>query len=684
MRDEHTIQIPDAWLVPTVAEQDSLAWSGGRYRLCFEVASGGMATVYLALYQGPVGFERVVALKTIHPHLAKENHFIDMFLDEARIAAHIDHPFVCTVVDFGEAKNSYYIAMEYLVGEPISVIWEKLQAMPAMAASPELPFLMARIASDICEGLHAAHELTSRGRPMDIVHRDVSPANLFVLYDGTARIVDFGIAKARNKLSQTEVGTVKGKYAYVSPEQLSLRELDRRSDVFSLGVVMWEMLTGQRLFKHDAPMETMNRVMNMEIPPPSAFREWIPVELDGIVLKALSRRRSERYMTARAMANDLEEFLGSHGRTGSRAEVAEWIDDLFPGEFARKRKLIELTRVGDTAVPAVDARLEAPTGMHTSMEPTTVMQSASRPERVAEAVVVDEEPAHDYSRHLGLEDEPTDVLHRPRPSEEEEEDAEETGEVLGRTSGEDADAEDDDDTGELVAHPSSDDERGAEDEVDDASPGGTEEALDEPPLRSERGLADELTDVIVPITRRRQPRAPQATASGATERSFSRAKSRLPMIAGAVVALSVGIGAAWYTSHGPGRSQARPPAHVVQAPPHRSPPEAPELPPPEVEPPPVAQPPSEPLPGWVGPTGDVDEAPPGRAGRVQVDALGGGSGEVFYEGQRVGRTGQTITLPIGTTQLLLRPDDGVANERQLTADVRADRTVYISVTVRPE
>ena len=182
MKDEKTVQIPDEWLVPTVPTEDALAFSPGRYRLCFEVASGGMATVYLALYSGTLGFERAVALKTIHRHLAKEKQFVQMFLDEARIAAHIDHPFVCKVVDFGEARDSYYLAMEFLVGEPLSEVWEALETQPAMAAAPDLPFLVARIAADLAEGLHAAHELTDRGSPMGIVHRDVTPANLFVLF----------------------------------------------------------------------------------------------------------------------------------------------------------------------------------------------------------------------------------------------------------------------------------------------------------------------------------------------------------------------------------------------------------------------------------------------------------------------------------------------------------------------
>ncbi len=276
MLEEKTVHIPDEWLVPTAPAGQDTADAAGRYRLCFEVASGGMATVYLALYQGPMGFEKVVALKTIHTHLAKEQQFLDMFFDEARIAAHIDHPFVCRVIDFGQAKKTYYIAMEFILGEPLSRVWTALGRDPARAASPDLPFLFARIAADICEGLHAAHELASDGRPMNIVHRDVTPANLFALYDGTVRVVDFGIATARDKLHQTELGTVKGKYAYVSPEQLDMKRIDRRSDVWAIGVVMWEMLTGERLFKRDSHLDTMKAVAEAEVRPPSSVRKVCP------------------------------------------------------------------------------------------------------------------------------------------------------------------------------------------------------------------------------------------------------------------------------------------------------------------------------------------------------------------------------------------------------------------------
>jgi serine/threonine-protein kinase len=392
VREEKTVQIREEWLVPTVESDQALAFSPGRYRLCFEVASGGMATVYLALYSGTLGFERVVAVKTIHPHLAKEKHFIEMFLDEARIAAHIDHPFVCKVVDFGEAKQGYYLAMEYLMGEPLSAIWERMQERPGEAASPDVPFLVARIAADLAEGLHAAHELTNEGKPMGIVHRDVSPANLFVLHDGTVRVVDFGIAKAENQIHQTETGTLKGKYAYLAPEALSLKGVDRRSDLFSLGAVMWELITGKRLFKRETPMDTMNAVAIAEVRPISEHREHVPEELAAIVMRALEREPAKRFQTGREMADAIEHFLGGQGRTVAKSEVAGWLDDLFPGQYARKRQLVELTRRGETAIPLEDV---TPVPLASAAELTKV-RPREEPEISAE-VPTEREPVPERS-----------------------------------------------------------------------------------------------------------------------------------------------------------------------------------------------------------------------------------------------------------------------------------------------
>lgn len=203
----------------------------GRYRLCFEIASGGMATVFLARAEGPSGFEKLVALKRIHPQLAKDVSILGMFLDEARIASRISHANVCAVFDYGSEDGTSFIAMEYLTGEPISRIVRAVRgASPAIQRA--WPRIAARVTADLCEGLHSAHELRDeRNEPLHVVHRDISPDNLFVTYDGIAKVVDFGIASARHRIHQTMTGELKGKHSYMAPEQLTEAPIDRRADI---------------------------------------------------------------------------------------------------------------------------------------------------------------------------------------------------------------------------------------------------------------------------------------------------------------------------------------------------------------------------------------------------------------------------------------------------------------------
>jgi len=317
----------------------------GRYRLCSEVASGGMATVYLARVDGPAGFDKMVALKRIHPHLAREKNFVEMFLDEARIAARINHPNVCHVFDFGESAGSYYIAMEYLLGEPLSRLLKAIWLQPWQKDSPRLPMYASRIVADACEGLHAAHELRdSDGELMHVVHRDVSPHNLFVTFQGGVRVVDFGIASARNRLHQTNTGEVKGKFAYMAPEQLRGKAVDRRADVWSLGIVLWEMVTMKRLFRRNTEMETIFAVASDTIPRPSDVRPSVPRELEDMIMKALSRDPDQRYPSARDFGRDLLRFLSSRNDLVGPADLADWMDELFPNGEEEKLSLLEAAR----------------------------------------------------------------------------------------------------------------------------------------------------------------------------------------------------------------------------------------------------------------------------------------------------------------------------------------------------
>lgn len=314
----------------------------GRYRLCFELASGGMATVYLARMDGPHGFEKLVALKRIHPHLVSERRYVEMFLDEARIASGITHPNVCTVFDFGESGGDYFLTMEYLVGEPLARLFRRVTASAEQRESPLLPLKMAQIIEEACEGLHAAHESKdANGQPLNVVHRDVSPKNLFMTYSGAVQVVDFGIASARQRTHRTATGQLKGTMPYTAPEQITGGTADRRMDIWGVGVVLWELLTFDRLFRRETEVETMYAVLVGDIPAPSERRPDIPPELDGIVMKALQRDPNERWQTAREMGQALHAFASKQAEHVGAVELSSWMDELFPEGEARRREIMD-------------------------------------------------------------------------------------------------------------------------------------------------------------------------------------------------------------------------------------------------------------------------------------------------------------------------------------------------------
>ncbi len=320
----------------------------GRYELRFELASGGMASVYLARADGAPGFQKLIALKRIHSHLATEKEYVEMFLDEARIASRITHANVCSVFDFGEADGEYYIAMEYLVGEPLSRVQRRVMANADQRSSTSLPARMARVIAGACEGLHAAHELKdSNGELLRVVHRDVSAENLFVTYDGLVQVVDFGIAHARERIHHTLAGQVKGTFPYMAPEQMTAAMVDRRVDIWALGAVLWELLTLRRLFLRDTDVNTMYAVLSGEIRPPSDYRKDVPPELDEIVLRALQRNPDERWQTARQMGTALRRFLAKQEELVGPAELADWMGELFPHGELRKHQLMEIARTTD-------------------------------------------------------------------------------------------------------------------------------------------------------------------------------------------------------------------------------------------------------------------------------------------------------------------------------------------------
>ena len=296
----------------------------GRYEILTQLASGGMASVYVARAQGVAGFERLVAIKVLHPHLAYEEEFISMFLDEARLAARVRHTNVVPTLDISDSLgDGYFLVMEYIEGTHFGTLIGRAAQRGERLARP----IVCRILLDTLEGLGAAHRLTDeKGRPLKLVHRDVSPHNILVGADGIARLTDFGVAKADERLASTRAGQFKGKLAYMAPEQASSGETDHRSDLFSIGVMLWESLTGRRLFKGDSRAATLNKLLGGTVTKPSmVWRELEP--FDEVVMKALSRDPDSRFQTAEELSEALDIAAGPGGVAKIR-DVAETVRTL--------------------------------------------------------------------------------------------------------------------------------------------------------------------------------------------------------------------------------------------------------------------------------------------------------------------------------------------------------------------
>src|SRR5690242_4657129 len=267
------------------------ARSFGKYTLVAKLATGGMAEIFLARLHGDGGFEKLVCIKRILPQLARDPQFVAMFLDEARVVARISHPNVCQVFELGELAGQYYIAMEYLEGVPLARFRRR---EPGFA--PPSPRLVAGAGAQACEGLHHAHQLKGKdGELLGVIHRDVSPQNLFVTVDGIVKVLDFGIAKVQDASSKTSTGAVKGTYAYMAPEQLRNEGLDRRTDVWAVGTVLWEVLARRSLFKRDTEFLTFQAIVQDPIPDIRELRPDVPGTLAEVIACALSRDRDERF-----------------------------------------------------------------------------------------------------------------------------------------------------------------------------------------------------------------------------------------------------------------------------------------------------------------------------------------------------------------------------------------------------
>jgi serine/threonine protein kinase len=313
----------------------------GQYELLSLMAAGGMAEIFLARQTGIRGFEKLVVVKKILPALIRHKEFVEMFFDEARIAARLRHSNIVQIYDLGQSGDDYYIAMEYLEGESLREV--VVQAFKVDNQLP--PELAAFIIANICDGLDYAHKFRNEtGKPLNIIHRDVSPNNIIILYSGGVKLVDFGVAKTAVQAHRTEVGVLRGKLSYMSPEQCLGKSLDHRSDVFSAGVVLWEMLAQRRLFKRETEHKTVKAVISAQVPPAMQYRREVPKELDAIAQRALEKDLKARYQSAGEMGDAIRDVLTKHKAIVGHQEIAIYMQSIFSEKAKQKHDLLEKLR----------------------------------------------------------------------------------------------------------------------------------------------------------------------------------------------------------------------------------------------------------------------------------------------------------------------------------------------------
>ncbi|MBL9101460.1 MAG: protein kinase [Myxococcales bacterium] len=330
----------------------------GPYKLIERISVGGMAEVYKAIEHGVEGFERTVAVKRILPHIAEDDEFITMFKDEAKIAGQLNHGNIAQIYNLGQQGDSFYIALEYVAGKDLRNIFTRCQQQGKPMPIAQACFIVMKV----CEGLDYAHNKRDKhGRQLNIVHRDVSPPNVLVSYEGEVKLIDFGVAKAAGRVSRTQAGILKGKFGYMSPEQVRGMPLDRRSDVFSLAVLLYEVLVGNRLFQGDTDFATLEMVRTVDVPTPSSKNPEIPKDLEAIIMKGLSGEPETRYQTAMELHDELQAFMFQHGMFYSRKDLAAWMRK----QYARE---IELEKDKSSGKPAPPR--PAPPGAAAGRKPT--------------------------------------------------------------------------------------------------------------------------------------------------------------------------------------------------------------------------------------------------------------------------------------------------------------------------
>jgi serine/threonine protein kinase len=336
-----------------------------KHRILLELGQGGTANVFLAVVKGLTGFNKLVVLKALKPHLANDPDFRAMFLNEARIAARLNHPNVIQTNEVIEDRGLPIIVMEYLEGQPLSNVLTRAAGGGSSMA------VHLKILLDALAGLQYAHELVDfDGTPLGLVHRDMTPHNVFVTFEGQVKILDFGIAKLSTSHVETQTGVMKGKLRYMPPEQIAGDDVDRRADIFAVGVTLWEILTGEKMWKGLPDTVIMNRVLNGEIPSPSSTGVAVPAQLERICLKALSPDREARYATAAELESELDEALTQLGLSLSNKQVAKIVSRMFDDVRRETKSLIESQLSKATRISWADylaaPLLPAPTDTSTS------------------------------------------------------------------------------------------------------------------------------------------------------------------------------------------------------------------------------------------------------------------------------------------------------------------------------
>ncbi|MBO4350237.1 MAG: serine/threonine protein kinase [Proteobacteria bacterium] len=348
----------------------------GKFILLERVSVGGMAEVYRAKLLDAPDFERFFAIKRILPHLAADEDFVSMFINEAKLAVELEHPNVCQIYELGRLGDSHYIAMEYIAGRDVKAIQEYYRKKKKIMSVSQACFIIAQAA----QGLDYAHRAVDKeGQPMGIVHRDVSPQNLLVTYDGVVKLIDFGVSKAARKTSHSMDGVLKGKYSYMSPEQATNQEIDHRSDIFALGVIFWELLTGRRLFQAEAEIAILEMISECNITPPTKYNKLIPDVVEKICMKALSKDLSKRYKFASEMVVDLIEFISSCKTPFTQWHLQTWMCKAFAKEFEEEWEKIPIFKQLNT-VEDVDKYNREHASSYTS-------ESTSKPKAIDNAAL---------------------------------------------------------------------------------------------------------------------------------------------------------------------------------------------------------------------------------------------------------------------------------------------------------